>query len=49
MPSPLNGFMAPDASPTSTQLGPTTGPTENAIGSLPPLGFVMAVSGEISQ
>src|SRR3972149_11193540 len=36
MPSPLNGLMAPAASPTRTQFRPTNGPTENDIGSLPP-------------
>ena len=47
MPSPLNGLTDPAASPTTTQVGPTFGPTEPPVGSLPPVGGPHDVSGEI--
>src|SRR5437764_8917052 len=47
MPSPLNGLMAPPASPVTRKLGPTRGPTERPIGSRPPVGGPHDVSGEI--
>jgi len=49
MPSPLNGLTVPAASPTITQLGPTFGVTEPPIGSRPPVGSQVAVSGEMPQ
>jgi len=47
MPSPLNGLMTPDASPTHSTLGPMRGTTDRPIGSLPPVAGPQAVSGEI--
>src|SRR5438445_13435820 len=47
MPSPLNGLMAPAASPTTSHVGPTRGPTEKPIGSRPPVGAPHDVSGEM--
>src|SRR3954470_15270642 len=38
MPSPLNGLMAPPASPTTNHVGPTRGPTDRPIGRRPPNG-----------
>src|SRR5581483_10029161 len=49
MPSPLNGFTEPAASPTTTQVGPTLGTTEPPVGSFPPVGGPQAVAGEIPQ
>ena len=42
--SPLNGLIAPAASPTRTQLLPTSGPMEKDIGSFPPRGSVICES-----
>ena len=47
MPSPLNGFTEPAASPTTSQVGPTFGFTEPPVGSLPPVGGPHEVSGEM--
>src|SRR6059058_2863198 len=47
MPSPLNGFTVPAASPTTSQVGPTCGTTDAPVGSLPPVGAPVAVSGEM--
>ena len=49
MPSPLNGLIEPAASPTTIQVGPTLGSTEPPIGSRPPVGTEVAVSGEMPQ
>ena len=49
MPSPLNGLTEPPASPTTSQLGPTLGLTEPAMGRRPPVGSPSALSGEIPQ
>ena len=49
MPSPLNGLMAPEASPATSQVGPADGCTEPPMGSRPPVGGPTAVSGRISQ
>src|SRR6266508_3218342 len=49
MPSPLNGLIAPPASPVTRKLGPTRGPTERPIGSRPPVGGPHDVSGERPQ
>src|SRR6185503_9011394 len=49
MPSPLNGFTLPAASPATTKLGPTAGCTDVPVGSLPPVGAHVAVSGPIPQ
>ena len=46
MPSPLNGLMAPPASPVTRKFGPTRGPTERPIGRRPPVGAPHDVSGE---
>src|SRR5579863_2920882 len=46
MPSPLNGLIAPAASPTMSELGPVDGWMANPIGSLPPVGGPHEVSGE---
>ena len=47
--SPLNGLMAPDASPMSIQFLPTFGPTDSDMGSLPPMARVCSVSSVIFQ
>ena len=49
MPSPLNGLMAPAASPVVSHVGPNEGPTDRPMGSLPPVGGPSDVSGEISH
>ena len=49
MPSPLNGLMAPEASPATSQVGPAEGCTEPPIGSRPPVAGPTAVSGRSSQ
>src|SRR3954447_7747884 len=49
MPSPLNGLMAPPASPTTNHVGPTRGPTDRPIGNRPPTGTLHAVSGRMSH
>ena len=49
MPSPLNGFTDPSASPAVSQLGPTLGFTENPVGSLPPVGAPHSESAERPQ
>ena len=49
IPSPLNGFTPPAASPTWIHAGPTAGFTEKPVGSLPPVGAPQAVSGEMPQ
>ena len=49
MPSPLNGFTDPSASPAVSQLGPTLGFTENPVGSLPPVGAPHSESAEMPQ
>src|SRR5262249_24835789 len=49
MPSPLNGLIAPPASPTTAQVGPVAGRTEPAVGSLPPVGGPHDVSGPMPQ
>ncbi len=45
MPSPLNGLMAPLASPAMSTLPPARGPTESPMGSFPPVGGPRHVSG----
>src|SRR5262245_48576618 len=47
MPSPLNGFTDPAASPTTSHVGPTFGEADPPVGSIPPVGAPHAVSGEI--
>src|SRR5262249_28623953 len=49
MPSPLNGFTDPAASPTTTHVGPMFGRTEPPVGSFPPVGAPHDVSGEMPQ
>src|SRR5665213_4467980 len=49
MPSPLNGLMVPAASPTTSVVAPTRGPTASPIGSLPPVGGPRQVAGESSH
>ena len=49
MPSPLNGFTEPAASPTTSQVGPTLGADDPPVGSIPPVGAPHDVSGEMSQ
>ena len=49
MPSPLNGFTDPAASPTTSHVGPMLGVTEPPVGSLPPVGAPHDVSGEMPQ
>ena len=49
MPSPLNGLMAPAASPVVSHVAPTDGPTASPIGSFPPVGGPHDVSGEMPQ
>src|SRR5687768_3873374 len=49
MPSPLNGLMAPEASPATSHVGPAEGCTDPPIGSRPPVGGPTAVSGRISH
>src|SRR5581483_1711655 len=49
MPSPLNGLMAPTASPATSHVGPAWGPTERPIGRRPPVGAPHDVSGESPQ
>src|SRR3954469_1028753 len=49
MPSPLNGLMAPDASPTTRNVGPDFGPTEPAIGRRPPVGSPSLVAPDRPQ
>ena len=38
MPSPLNGFTEPAASPTTSHVGPMLGVTDPPVGSFPPVG-----------
>src|SRR5919197_5067733 len=45
MPSPLNGLIAADASPTTSHVGPVPGRTDAPVGSLPPVGGPQAVAG----
>src|SRR5687767_11196159 len=47
MPSPLNGLMAPPASPVTRYVGPACGPTDSAIGSRPPVAGPHDVSGRM--
>ena len=49
MPSPLNGFTEPAASPTTNQVGPMFGVTEPPVGSFPPVGGPHDDSGEMPQ
>src|SRR3954451_6166327 len=49
IPSPLNGLTQPAASPTTRYVGPTRGCTDAPVGSRPPVGAQVAVSGEIPQ
>src|SRR3954452_413120 len=49
MPSPLNGFTDPSASPAVSHVGPTEGLTEKPVGSFPPVGAPQEVSREIPQ
>ena len=49
MPSPLNGFTNPAASPATTNVGPTRGVTDPPVGRRPPVGAPVAVSGERPQ
>src|SRR4051794_32522031 len=49
MPSPLNGFTVPAASPTTSQVGPALGPTEPPIGSRPLVGLPHTSAGDSSQ
>ena len=49
MPSPLNGFTDPAASPTTSHVGPMFGATEPPVGSFPPVGAPHDVSGEMPQ
>src|SRR5947209_19958163 len=49
MPSPLNGLTVPAASPTTSHVGPTCGTTDAPVGSLPPVGAPVAVSGAMPQ
>src|SRR4029078_7036159 len=49
MPSPLNGLMEPAASPATIQVGPALGVTEPPVGSFPPVGGPVEVSGEMPQ
>src|SRR5258708_25316660 len=46
MPSPLNGLTNPAASPATTKVGPTRGVTDPPVGSRPPVGAQVAVSGD---
>ncbi len=39
--------MSPEASPTTTKSSPVLGPIEKPIGSLPPVGSLHAVAGEM--
>src|SRR3954453_19257221 len=45
MPSPLNGFTNPAASPVTTNVGPTRGVTDPPVGNRPPVGGPHDVSG----
>src|SRR5260221_11650806 len=47
MPSPLNGLIAPAASPTTRYVGPACGPTESTIGRRPPVAGPQDVAGEM--
>ncbi len=47
MPSPLNGLMAPMASPVPSQVGPHMGPTASPMGRRPPVGGPHDVPGEM--
>src|SRR3954468_20703806 len=49
MPSPLNGFTEPAASPTTNHVGPMFGVTEPPVGSFPPVGGPHDVSGVMPQ
>jgi hypothetical protein len=49
MPSPLNGLIDPAASPTTIQVGPSFGSIDPPMGSRPPVGTEVAVSGEMCQ
>ena len=49
MPSPLKGLIDPAASPTMIHVGPTLGSIEPPIGSRPPVGTDVAVSGPMPQ
>ena len=49
MPSPLNGFTVPAASPTTSHVGPALGPTDPPIGSRPLVGLPQPEAGSSSQ
>src|SRR4051812_37964377 len=49
MPSPLNGFTKPAASPATMNVGPTRGCTDPPVGRRPPVGGPVAVSGDSPQ
>ena len=49
MPSPLNGFTLPAASPTTRYVGPAFGPTLPPIGMRPLVARHSGLSGSISQ
>ena len=48
MPSPLNGFTKPAASPVTTKVGPTRGRTDPPVGRRPPVGAQVS-AGELAQ